>query len=126
MSADLYPVEVWNRFQNPQHVLPLVASANLLAELRTPASQEEAALYAYSGRWFWRAHASPWLVATLEGVCQLGEAATVAELDEALNSLEIPPIKRYCAVLARELFLQAQSAGNSDQGGKPMRNEELL
>ncbi|MEN8720636.1 MAG: hypothetical protein ABF296_10290, partial [Oceanococcaceae bacterium] len=65
------------------------------------------------GRCYWRAHASPWLTAALECLCEVrnrtdesgaDDAAGRVELEVALNSLHLGAGQRYCAVMVRELW----------------------
>jgi len=112
MSAELYPSWVWERFGQPQWVLVDDARAVEVGRTRTPASAEVAVLYRGSaGQWFWRAHASPWLVAVLEVLCtQLNAAASPEAVVAALNNLNLPPVKRYCRVMADELWQASAQA----------------
>ncbi len=112
MSAELYPAEVWERFSNPQWVLAAELDAAEVCRARTPASAEMAVLFrAANRRWYWRAHASPWLVAVLEVLCAgLNTSITEAALDEALNKLTLPPVKRYCRAMASELWQASAQA----------------
>lgn len=127
-----YPASVAAAFGAPRALLPAGrrGEATLLAQARTPASAEWACLYALDGRWQWRALASPWLVAALEALCAAGPVceagpageagpASEAELEQALKGLHLPPVKRYCAVLARELWQQAHAAAVATQASQP-------
>ena len=113
MSGLPYPQEVASAFTQPRFVLPSgrAAQASELAQARTPASQEWACLYSLDGQWYWRALGSPWLVATLEALCAWQRSgATEEALEEALQSLPLAPIKRYCLVMAQELRRDAAEA----------------
>ncbi len=112
MSADLYPAGVWARFAGPEWVLSQEEGARELARARTPASAEVAVLYMDTdGSWRWRAHAGPWLVAVLDALCECINRGLSAEAkDEALNNLQLPPVKRYCRVMADELWQAAVHA----------------
>lgn len=116
MSRDLYPESVWSRFQSPRFVAAQ-PTGEALATASTPASEEVAELFeSDSGHWHWRAHASPWLTAALEVLCELrdngvdsGTLPSPEELDAALDGLCLPAARRYCAVIVRELWEQATS-----------------
>ncbi len=112
MSADLYPAAIWERFSHPRWVLAENADVRELARASTPASVEMAVLYADAqNQWFWRGHASPWLVAVLETLCAAhNRGDDLLALGEALNQLELPPVKRYCRAMADELWQAALQA----------------
>lgn len=114
-----YPAWVLRALEQPMRVLPSPQPAQIrrFAQANTPASEEYACLYCAStgGEWYWRALASPWLVALLEGLCtQLGQAEGVQGASAWLEELEIPPTKRYCVVLARTLLQGVRELENSD------------
>ncbi len=112
MSADLYPPAIWERFSQPCWVLAENADVRELARASTPASAEMAVLYADAqNQWFWRGHASPWLVAVLEALCTAhNRGDDESALCVTLNSLELPPVKRYCRAMADELWQAALQA----------------
>ena len=116
MSAALYPEAVWRRFAAPRFVLSdsQEADAEVLAQVSTPASAERAVLYGLDGVSYWRAHATPWLAAALEVVCEHVSHSESAELESALDGLQIPPARRYCAVMARELWRQSQAVKDQE------------
>lgn len=113
----MYPQAVQARFEAPRWVCRVQGAewdGPRTPVVRTPASAEAAALYrGTDGRCYWRAHASPWLTAALECLCEVcnradqtgaDAAAGRAELEDALNSLQLGAGQRYCAVMARELW----------------------
>lgn len=112
MSADLYPANIWAPFADPNWVLADEDGAREVVRARTPASSEVAVLYTDAGSvWRWRGHASPWLVAVLDTLCGCLNSGFDSEAkDEALNNLQLPPVKRYCRVMADELWQAAVHA----------------
>lgn len=112
MSAELYPPAIWERFDQPRWVLPPESAATEMGRAETPASAECAVLYRNAdGRFYWRAHAGPWLVAALDVLCATANAEPASEtVAEALNALQLPPLKRYCRAMADELWQASQHA----------------
>nr|MBV6628620.1 hypothetical protein [Oceanococcus sp. HetDA_MAG_MS8] len=113
-----YPEWVLRALAEPSQVLPSPrpTAARRVASADTPASEEKAVLYCEptAQRWYWRAVASPWLLAMLEGVCSRLQTQGVDAAAAWLEELEIPPTKRYCVVLTRSLLSAVRELENDD------------